>query len=194
MSDLQIAPPRERSVVPALLVAVVALAAIAFAVFYFNPHKIAELKVDTVQTFAPHTELTAMKSSQAHGMRVLGEAQSAGEDNLYVIATVRFTDKLRIPIYFYGATAQVTFADGTQSTARMIPAPDVKRLGALFPPVTPMIINPLADGEGIDPSSTRVGSLVFGFAGHTAQDWQKKREASLTLQLRNQDPQTTKLP
>ena len=37
MADLQIAPAREKNVLPALLIALLVLAAVAFAVFYFNP-------------------------------------------------------------------------------------------------------------------------------------------------------------
>ena len=44
MSDLQIAPPREKSVLPALLIALLVLAAIAWAVFWFNPHRVADLR------------------------------------------------------------------------------------------------------------------------------------------------------
>ena len=53
---------------------------------------------------------------------------------------------------------------------------------------------PIEDTDEVDPKTVRVGQVVFPFPGHTAEDWKKKREASLTLQLRNQEPQTTPLP
>ena len=194
MDDLQIAPPREKSVLPAILIATLVLAAIGAAIFYFNPHKTAELSVLDVHTFAPHTELGALQSERSHDMRVLGAATASSEDDLYVVATVSLADKLRMPLFFEGGTAQVTFADGTEANARMIPATDVKRLGTIFPDITPMIRNPITDGEQIDPGQTRVGTLVLGFPGRTADAWQKKQNATLTMELRNQEPQTTRLP
>ena len=194
MSDLQIAPPRDSSVIPVVLIALLVLGAIAWAVFRFNPRKVADLQVTNVQTFAPHTEVQGLASAAPKGgMRVLNGATYTAEDDLYVVATVSFTDRLRLPIFLYGATANVTFADGTEAQTRMLSVHDVSRLAEIFPAIGSMVNNPLSDDEEIDPGKTRVGTLVLPFPGQTADAWSKKREATLTLQLRNQDPQTARL-
>ena len=144
MADLQIAPAREKNVLPAVLIALLVLAAVAFAVFYFNPHKVADLSVADVQTFAPHTETKTLETGRtAGGMRVLSGTQTVAEDDLYVVATVNFTDRLRIPIYLEGGTADVTFADGTEVQPRMLAVSDLERLRKIFPALVPLTQNPL---------------------------------------------------
>ena len=195
MADLQLAPFRERSVVPALVIALVALSGIAAAVFWFNPHKVADLQVTAVQTFAPHTELKALtERAKPGGMRVLDGASSTSEDDLYLVATVSFTDRLRLPVYLSGVTAKATLSDGTQAQARFLSASDLQRIKAIFPALAPLVSNPIQDDEEIDPSKTRVGSVVLLFPGQSAESWKRKREATLTVALRNQEPQTSRLP
>lgn len=197
MADLQIAPPRPRSVLPAILIAVVVLAVVAWAVFRFNPDHVADLKVTQVQTFAPHTEIKALESmSRAHGnMRVLSQSTAAaGEDDLYVITTVSLTDRLRLPLFLEGTQAHVTLADGSQLEPRIIFGDTLKRLESIFPALKPMVSNPLALDDQVDPGQTRTGAVVFLMPGVTADLWAKKRAASVTVLLRNQGPQTTKLP
>ena len=195
MADLQFAPPRERSVLPAILIALAVLAIAAFAVFYFNPHKVADLKVEGVQLYAPHIETQQLQTGRdAGGMRVLNGQQTVAEDDLYVVATVSFTDRLRIPLYLMGATAVVTFADGSQIQTRILPVSDVERLSKIFPAIAPLAINPIADDEQIDPGKTRTGTMVLPIPGRDAAAWQSKREAVLTIELRNQGAQTVRLP
>ena len=195
MADLQLAPARDRSVAPALLIAIFVLAAVAGAVFWFNPHNVADLSVVHAVTFAPHTEVHALDSGRHGGMRVLGGATSVGEDDLYVVATVSVTDRLRIPIFLTDITAHVTFADGSEADAPMIPGNEIPRLEGIFPAITPLINNPIAalDDE-VDPGQTRTGSVVLPLPGKSAQDWKTKRSATLSVQLRNQNELTTPLP
>ncbi len=195
MSELQIAPARERNVLPAVLIALLLLCAVAFAVFYFNPHKVADLSVTGVQTFAPHTETKALDVGRVRGMRVLGNGtQTVAEDDLYVVATVSFTDRLRIPIYLMGGTADVTFADGTELQPRMLAVSDVERLKKIFPALASLTQNPLGDDEELDPGKTRVATVVLPIPGRDAAAWKSKRSATLTLELRNQGAQTVRLP
>ena len=195
MSDLQIAPAREKNVLPAVLIALLVLCAAAFAVFYFNPHKVADLSVSDVQTFAPHTETKSLEAGRsAGGMRVLGSTQTVAEDDLYVVATVSFTDRLRIPIYLTGGTADVIFADGTEVQPRMLAVSDVQRLKQIFPALAPLTENPLGDDEELDPGKTRTATLVLPIPGRDAAAWKGKRSATLTLELRNQGAQTVRLP
>ncbi len=195
MADLQIAPPRPRSVLPAILIAVTVLAAIAWAVFRFNPNHVADVKVTGVQFFDPHTDMKALATKARGNMRVLGEnTASAGEDDLYVIVTASITNRLRLPIFLEGAQAEVTLAEGAQLEPLILYADKQKRLTSVFPAVAPMIVNPLALDDQVDPGQTRTGSVVFLLPGLRTEAWTHKRAATLTLLLRNQGPQTLKLP
>ncbi len=195
MADLQIAPPREKSALPGVLIALLVLGAVALAVFYFNPHKVADLQVTGVQTFAPHTETKSLQTGRdAGGMRVLGGSQLVAEDDLYVVATLNFTDRLRLPLFLQYATVHVTFADGSEAQAHMIPLSNVQRLEKIFPAIVPLVSNSLADDEQVDPGTTRSGSMVFAFPSRDAEAWKSKKEATLTLELRDQGPQTARLP
>ncbi len=197
MADLQLAPPRPRSVLPAALIAVLVLAAIAWAVFRFNPDHVADLKVTGIQTFAPHTEVKALETtSKLHSnMRVLSKSTAAaGEDDLYVIVNASITDRLRLPLFLEGTQIHVTLADGSQLEPRIIFGDTLKRLQSIFPALTPMVANPLALDDQVDPGQTRSGSVVLLMPGVPADTWAKKRDATLTILLRNQGPQTTKLP
>ena len=194
MAELQIAPARSTSNAPAVLAALVILAAVAAAIFYFNPHKVAELRVTAVDTYAPRTTFTSLDTPAANGMHILDAPTSSTEDNLYVIANVSLTDKLRLPLFISGAVAHVTFADGSELEANLLSRNDLKRLGVIFPEITRRAVAPLSDGDEVNPGQTRVGTLVLPFPGQTAEAWHAKKLASLTIELRNQEPQTTALP
>ncbi len=195
MADLQVAPPREKSALPAVLIAVLVLCAAAAAIFHFNPHRVADLQVTGVDTFAPHTTFSALEGeASAPGTHVLGGPTTASEDNLYVVASVKMTNKLRLPIFFNGAVAHVTMADGSREDVNMLSASDVKRLAVIFPAFGARAGTPLEDEMEIDPGQTVKGTAILPFPGQGAEAWAGKKAATLTVSLRNQEPQTTRLP
>ena len=194
MAELQIAPARQSSSTPAVIIALVVLAAIAAAIFYFNPHQVADLKVTTTDLYAPHTTFAAPEAPTGGGMHILGAPTATSEDNLYVIAHVSLTDKLRLPIFLNGATARITLADGSQTEANLLSATDLKRLEVIFPDITRHALSPISDGDEITPGQTLTGTIVLPLPGQTADAWHTKKSATLTLHLRNQQPLMTALP
>lgn len=194
MADLQIAPARESNNAPAIVLALVILAAIAAAIFYFNPHKISELKVTSTDLFSPQTTFGSMSGPAGTGMHVIDTPTTTTENDLYVVAHVSMTDKLRLPLYITGAVAHAKFADGTEGEANLLSNTDLKRLAVIFPSLQQKSVNPIADGDAIEPGQTRTGTLILSFPGQTADSWHSKKSAILTIQLRNQGPQTTTLP
>lgn len=195
MADLQIAPARTSSNAPAVIIALLILAAIAGAIFYFNPHKISELKVTSADVYAPKTTFTSLDAPGAmNGTHVLDAPTTATENDLYVIAHVSMTDKLRLPLFITGAVAHAKFADGSEMDSNLLSGTDLKRLAVIFPNLGQRAKNPISDGDTIEPGQTRTGTLVLPFPGQTAETWQTKKLATLTIQLRNQGPQTTVLP
>ncbi len=191
----QIVPVRESSALPAVLVSLLILAAIAAAIFYFNPHKVAEFKVSSTSTFAPHTTFGSLDAATpGTGMHVLGAPTTSTENDLYVVAHVRLTDKLRLPLFVSGAVAHVTLADGTELEANLLSATDLKRLEVIFPSLRQHVGDPLSDGDEVQPGQTRIADVVLPFPGQTEDLWHGKKSATLTIQLRNQEAQTAELP
>ncbi len=194
MADLKIAPARDSGNAPALILSLLILATVAAAIFYFNPHKVSELKVTNVDLYAPHTTFASLDGPPANGMHVLDAPTTSTENDLYVIAHVSLTDKLRLPLFITGATAHVKLADGSDLEANLLSASDLKRLAVIFPSLRQRVTNPMSDGDEISPGETRTGTVVLPFPGQTEDAWRNKKAGTLTIQLRNQGPQTTTLP
>ena len=140
MSDLQIAPARGRTPLVAILVALLVLVGIALAVFLLNPRRTADLAVTGVKTFAPHTTFKDLPTD-SKGMHVLDQTP-ASEDNLYMVATVQLTDKLRLPLFVSGWNASITLQDGSILEGTSVPARDLERLTDIFPALAPMVKAP----------------------------------------------------
>jgi len=189
MSNLDLAPESDRSFVPAISVAVVVLIAVALIVFLVNPRETAEVSVQQVQTYSPHTELKPMPDS----LHVLG-AQAVAEDDLYVVAKVRIVDKLRLPLFVISTTTTLTGPDGNAEQATAVAPVLYPRLEEIFPMLTPMLTNPLNDGDEISPGQTRDVTILLLFPNTTEEMWHAKKSAVLTIALRNQAPQTVSLP
>jgi len=180
----------DRGPLTAVVIAFVVLAIITAAVFLLNPHKIAEISVSKVDLFAPHTEFSQSQGS----MKVLGETAQS-EDDLYVVAHVNITDKLRLPLFLFGWTATATLEDGSTQEATVVPAQQLPRLAQIFPQLAGLSsTQPFHDGDEIAPGNTASGSFILLFPNTTQDQWNKKRSATLTIELRNQEAQTVKLP
>ena len=192
MSELQLAPPRGRTPIVAISIALLVLAATAVAVFYLNPRRTADLAITEVKTFAPHTAFKELPS-ESKGIHVLDQTP-ASEDNLYVVATVRLTDKLRLPLFISGWNATLTLADGSTQEGTPVHTRDLERLSDILPALAPLVTKPLHDGDEVAPSTARQGSVVVLFPGLDQTAWQNRKLARLSLNLRNQEAQTVTLP
>ena len=189
MSNLELAPEPDRSFMPAISVAVLVLITIALIVFLVNPRETAVVSVLKTQTYSPHTELKPMPGS----LHVLGE-QAVAEDDLYVGVKVRITDKLRLPLFVTSTTTTLTGPDGNAEQATAVAPVLYPRLEEIFPMLTPMLTNPLNDGDEISPGQTRDVTILLLFPNTTEEMWHAKKSAVLTIALRNQAPQTVSLP
>jgi hypothetical protein len=189
MSNLDLAPEPDRSFLPAIVVAVLVLIVIAVIVFLVNPRETAVVSVDKVQTYSPHTELKPMPGT----LHVLG-AQAVAEDDLYVVAKLRITDKLRLPIFVTSTTVTLTGPDGNAEQATAVAPVLYPRLEEIFPVLTPMLTDPLNDGDEISPGQTRSVTVLLLFPNTTEEMWHNRKSAVLTIALRNQAAQTVTLP
>jgi hypothetical protein len=195
--ELHLAPPPDRnSLTPTLLIAALVMLAIGAAVYFLNPRKTAEVSVQKVDLFAPHTVFKEMPSSS----RIIGALPSS-EDDVYVVATLSITDKLRLPIFLSGSSAALTTASGQTVEATMISATDLPRLEQTFPQILPLVSPPAAPPinfgaeEAVAPSATRIGTVVMLFPQATAATWHARKSATLTIELAHDaTPLTVTLP
>jgi len=189
-TELKLAPESDRSIMPAISIAALVLLTVAIIVFLVNPRETAALSVDKIQEFAPHTATHALRGQ----ISVLTDTP-AGEDNLYVVAQVQVTDKIRLPLFITGATATLVNADGTSVDTNSVSPVLYPRLEKIFPEITPMLQgDPIRDGDEVAPGETRKGMVLLMFPGLKQSDWQSKKSAVLSINLRNQAAQTIKLP
>ncbi|HEY5380888.1 MAG TPA: hypothetical protein VIJ65_01430 [Acidobacteriaceae bacterium] len=173
----------------AVVIAVVILVGVAVAVFAFNPHKMADFTVAKVDLFTPHTEFKSMPGA----MHVVGQAPDA-EDDLYVVAHVRFTVDQRLPLFLTDWTGLVKLADGTTVDATTVPAQELPRLEQIFPALAPLVTQPLKFGEEVAPRTTREGTIILLFPNTTESAWRTRQTAIITIDLHDEPSQTAKIP
>jgi hypothetical protein len=184
------ATPSDRGPVLSVVLAFIIMVMVAVAVYMLIPHKITALTVSKVDLFAPHTEFQAAKGQS---MTVVGEPGQS-EDDLYVVAHLNITDKLHQQVIITGWSATVTFADGSTLDSTYIAKSELPRLEQIFPNIATLATDPLGDGDELDPGVPRSGSVVLLFPNTTADKWNKKGSAVLTITLRDHTSQTVKLP
>jgi hypothetical protein len=189
MSDLNLGAPPQATPIKGFLLALAVLSAVGFAVFYFNPHKTAELSIDRVQFYNGH----ATFSASTGGVHVLGTA-SHTEDALYIIPNLRLTDKLRLPLFISSITATYTAPDGTAADTEAFSLTDIQRLEQSFPDLTPLVSHAISDQTQLAPGATVTGPVLLQFPNLTQADWSARKSATLTINLAHQDPQTITIP
>jgi hypothetical protein len=181
--ELQLAPPPDHNrLIPKLLAAALVMIVVGLAIFLLNPRKTAEISIQKIDLFAAHTEFTAMPSAS----HLIG-ALPTSEDDVYVVATLRITDKLRLPIFLATASATLTTADGATVEATVISPLDLPRLEVTFPQLLPLVSPPAAPPirfeDAVAPGATRVGTVVLLFPQTSEKAWKAKKSATLTIQL-----------
>jgi hypothetical protein len=178
--DLQIAPPPDDNpLIPKLVIAGVVMILIGVAIYMLNPRKTAVITVQKTELFTPHTEFKPMPGNN----QLIG-AQAESEDNVYVVATVSITDKLRLPLFLDSVSASMTTDTGSTQATNVSPL-DLPRLEQIFPQMTPLLSPPVAPPlrfeDAVSPGATRVGTVVFLFPHLSAKDWAAKKSATLTV-------------
>jgi len=190
--DLQLAPPEDDSnPIVKYAIAGLAMILIAIAVFLLNPRKTAEVSVQKLDFYAPPAVAPPVDTVMYPG------TPKQAENDLYVVATVAVTDKLRLPIAPDGPSATMTLADGSSVDGQFLSGEDLPRLETEFPDLTPLVnkpgTTPIAIGETISPGSTRTGEVVLLFPNVTKAAWDAKKSATLTINISRQKPVTIPL-
>ena len=158
------------------------MAAVGAAVYFLNPRKTAEVKVEKVAVFAPHTVFNA-SPGVGHVIGIPAES----EDDVYVVATLAITDKLRLPLFLDSTAATVVTSGG--STWRLPWSRPLIFRGWRRPSrrsrplVSPPAAAPLRFEDSIAPGATRVGTVILLFPQIDEQAWKSKRSATLTIRM-----------
>ena len=185
MTDIHFSQPERRSyLIPALIVLVV-VGIVAGLIYRFTPHHVAEITVTHVDILPNHTVF--------HTDSIKVGAQDATEDDLYVVATVRVQDQLKLPIFIKDFTGTLTASDGGEVTSSAVEKRDLPSLYMSFPKLKPMV-GPLLEREtSIQPGQTAEGVVVLHFPV-TQEIWDKRTEATITVDTYHQGPFTIPLP
>src|ERR1700759_2983163 len=137
---MNLGPTESKSPIKAILIATALLLAV-HATLCFTPWRNqAEVTVTHTEVFAPHSVYKALPGAPIKGMHILGNSsQPVAEDNVYVIATVRFSNQMTIPVFYSSATATMIDKDNLSQEATVVATRDQPRLEGIFPNLTPLI-------------------------------------------------------
>jgi hypothetical protein len=188
MSDLTFAQPERRNfLVPALVVTV--LVAVAFALIYFyTPHRVVDAQVTHVAILPRHSTFIGPTS----GPRVVGHLDTP-EDDLYVLATVRVHDDLKLPLFIKDLTGTLTTSDGTDITTSAVEKNDLDDVYEALPSLKSMSGPPLLREIEIAPGATAEGVVLLHYSA-TEDMWKQRKSASVTVEFYHQDPITAPIP
>jgi hypothetical protein len=185
MSDLSFAQPERRSFLLPALIAIVVLAIVIGIVYSFIPHRVADLTLTHVAVLPTHT---VFKSDS----KVVGQ-QAPFEDDLYILATVRIDNRLRVPLTLDDITGAITAPDGAETTTSAIQKNDLPNLYVVFPALVPLASAPLLRESIIQPAGRAEGMVLLHYPIAQAE-WDQRKSASITLDFYHQDPITVPLP
>jgi hypothetical protein len=185
MSELTFAQPERRSFLLPALIALAVLALVFVGIYLYVPHRTADLSVTHVAVLPEHT---VFKSDS----KVVGH-QAPFDDDLYILATVRIDNRLRVPLTLDDITGAITAPDGADTTTSAIQKNDLPNLYAVFPALVPLASAPLVRESIIQPAGHAEGMVLLHYP-IAQSEWDQRKSASITLKFYNQDPITVPLP
>jgi hypothetical protein len=188
MAELSFSQSEQRSFLVPGLIALAVMGGVFGLLAWLTPHRVAEIDVPHVAAKQFHT---VIPSSSSGAMAVIGEDQA--EDDLYVFATVRIKDDLKLPLFLSDFTGTLTGPDGTLTTASAIQKNDLAGLFVTFPALKPLAGPPLLRETAIQPGQTAEGMVLLHFLAPQAT-WDQRKSATVTIAFYHQDPITVDLP
>ncbi len=191
MEDVTFAQPERRNLLVPIALAVVALAAILFLVLRFTPHTTAALSVKGSAAFSAHT---VFKSDST----VVG--RETAQDDLYVLVDLHIDNRLRLPLFLKDFNATFTPSDPASTepiTTSAVEKSDLPNLYLGFPALKALAARqpdpPLFRETEIPPGKSADGFVVLHFP-ITEAAWNSRKDATLTIDLYHQGPQTITIP
>ena len=185
MADLSFSQAERRSFTVPLLLGLAVLAAVVGFFFWRTPMRVADVSIPHVATLPTHTVFPS-------ATRIVG-MQDPAEDVFYVLATVRIHNNLHVPIFVKDITGTLVAPDETEITASAVEKNELSNLFTAFPKLKPLSSTPLYRETTIEPGADGEGMVILNFP--VDQDaWNKRKSASITLDLYHQGSVTTAIP
>lgn len=185
MAEFTLSQPERRSfLVPTLIVLALVVAAFA-AIYFFTPHRVADLAVTHTAILPTHTVFESKS--------IMVGAQDQAQDDLYVIATVKITDTLRLPIFINDITGTLTTSDGAQVTSSATQNRDFESLYTTFPKLKALASPPLLRETAIQPGQSAEGMVLLHFPVPQSA-WDQRSAATITIETYHQGPLTVAIP
>lgn len=184
MPELQLAQPARRNLLAPVLIAFLILGIAIALLIRYTPHRIADVDITHVAVYPAHL---VFKSDSM----VVGSNKT--EDDLYVLVTVRMTDRLNLPLFIKDFTATLTTADDQQFNTSAAEKTDLESIYASFPAMKPLGSEPLLRETLINPGDTAQGMVLLHFPV-SLEAWQHRKSASLNIDLYHQGPLSVTIP
>ena len=184
MSDLTFAQPARRNLLAPVLVAFVLLGIAIALVLRFTPHKTADLTITGTSIYPAHT---VFKSDSM----LVGSEHA--QDDLYVLATLRIQDRLKLPLFLKDFTATLVTADGEEFNTSATEKQDIPALFVTFPAIEKLASAPLLRETLISPGQSAEGMVLLHFPV-TQATWNSRKSAILNIDLYHQGPLAILIP
>ncbi len=189
MADSLFAAPERRNYTLPILLALAALALAGLFLYRNTPHTTADVEITHVDVYPAHVEFTTESN-------VVGPKQT--EDVLYILATVRITDRLRLPLFLKDFTASLVPSDGSlQPATSAVERSDLLNLYSTFPQLGTLARQqtapPLLRESRIDPGQTATGFVLLHFP-IKPEVWNTRNDFILTIDLYHQASLSVALP
>lgn len=187
--DLSFAQPARRSFALPLAISILLLALVAVLLFRLLPQKTADVSVSRLSAYPSHV---VFKSDSI----VVGQDQA--QDTMYVLATVRITDHLKLPLFLKDFTATLVPSDGGPlSPVSAVEKGDLATVFSTFPAVAKLAAAqgapPLTRETEIQPGQTAEGWLLLSFPV-SEKIWNERQAATISVDLYHQPALTVPIP
>ncbi|WP_353073542.1 hypothetical protein [Tunturiibacter gelidiferens] len=179
MSDLKFAQPARSNLLAPVLLAFLILGITLALVMRFTPRRTADLDILHTAIYPAHTVFKGESILVGHDQ---------GQDDLYVLTTLRITDGLRLPLFLKDFTATLTTGDGQEITTSAVEKDDFANLYTTFPALKPLASEPLLRETMISPGQSAEGMILLHFPV-TQAVWDHRRTAILNVDLYHQGQQ-----
>ncbi len=184
MPELQIHQPVHRNLLAPVLIAFVVLGIAIALVIRYTPHRVADLEIPHTSVYPAHLVFKA-------DSLVVGAEKT--DDELYVLTTLRITDRLNLPLFLKDFTATLTTADGEEFKTSAAEKTDLESMYTAFPALRPMSSEPLLRETLIRPGNSAEGMILLHFPV-TLDAWNHRKSAVLNIDLYHQGPLSITIP
>jgi hypothetical protein len=173
--DLTFSQPERRSFLVPILLALAAVALAIGAAIHFFP-------ATTVNVSHIHTDVLPTETV-FKGSTIVGLNQT--ERIVFVAATIKVDNQLRVPIYLDDFHVTLTAQSGAEMTVSADTPKDLPDLEINYPGIKPLITTPLVRNTVIDQGKSAQGTLLFALT--IPKDvWDARKSAIIKVDLYHQ--------